>query len=242
MEEQLYHRFYEIEDKHWWFVARRTIINYLVTHSCNLQQGARMLDVGCGTGAVLAGLSKLYDTYGIDTSEVAIEYCRKRGLANVYACNLENFPHSSLHFDLIMMLDVIEHTDDELGTLHQAYDRLTPEGRILLTVPAYQFLWGPHDVMNKHKRRYTRKRLKIIMEQSGFVIEKLSYMNSILFPLALVQRGIQSFSAQRHKKLLVIPPASINNLLKSIFTVEMHLLRVLSFPYGLTVLGIGRKG
>lgn len=242
MDEQLYHRFFEIEKRHWWFVARQAIVEYLVAHRCHLFPGAKVLDVGCGTGSVLAGLSKQFEAYGTDTSPSAIEYCRKRGLKNAYVCTLQDFPHTELRLDLITMLDVIEHIDDDVQILHQAWNRLAPNGRILLTVPAYQFLWGPHDVANHHKRRYTRSLLKKVMDQSGFIVETVSYFNSILFPLALIRRGIGLLIAERQDEFMAIPPRPVNALLKSVFMMEKYVVRRASFPFGLSVLGIGRKG
>jgi SAM-dependent methyltransferase len=242
VEKKLYDEMYELEDRHWWFVSRQRIILDLLTRQLKLSAHARILDVGCGTGAVLADLSKRYEAYGTDTSELAVEYCRKRGLANVYRCELEGFPLEQLRFDLVTLLDVIEHVDDDVRMLRGASDRLAPGGRILVTVPAYQFLWGPHDVANHHKRRYTRDSLKRTMQSSGLTIEKISYMNFLLFPVALVQRLLVARRPGDNGNMLHMPAKPLNTVLTFVFAFERQLLRMMSLPYGLSLLAIARKG
>ena len=241
MDEKLYTEFYELEDQHWWFVSRQRIIFDLLNRQLKLSPRAKVLDVGCGTGAVLAGLSARYEAYGTDTSELAIEYCRQRGLDNVYCCPVEGFPLEHLRFDLVTLLDVIEHVDDDVQMLRNASDRLASGGRVLVTVPAYQFLWGPHDVASHHRRRYTRSRLKTALDNSGLIVEKISYMNSILFPVAVVER-LLTRRAEEGGSTLKIPSKPLNSVLSSVFAFERHLIRMTSLPFGLSLVAIARKG
>ena len=242
MEEHLYKTFYEIEKKHWWFVGRQQIVGELIRQRLRLPSGSKVLDVGCGTGSILEMLSREHEAYGTDTSPIAIELCGQRGLKNAHQCSLDSFPYPDIRFDLITLLDVIEHVDDDLEVLRQAYRFLSPGGAILVTVPAYQWLWSKHDAVNHHKRRYAKTQLRGVLDAAGFRIEMLSYYNAILFPIALVQRLAEHVVKSEKDTTLDIPPLPINSLLLSIFSSEKYLLRRSSLPFGLSVVAIGRRG
>lgn len=238
MEDQLYHEFFELEDRHWWFVARRRILRDIIRRDLQLSPGSSILDVGCGTGAFLADCSSEFRTTGTDTSPLAVEYCRKRGLHNVVQCTLDSYPHPEERFDLITLLDVIEHVDDDLGLLRNALALLRPSGRLLVTVPAYQFLWSRHDEVNHHKRRYTASRLSSVLQRAGFTVQRTTYLNTFLFPLAAVERIADRLRSGRDTAVLSMPPAFLNKTLLSIFASERHLLRFVSYPFGLSVMAI----
>ena len=241
MEEELYRKFYEVETKHWWFSARKDIVMDVIKRRIGLPRGAKVLDFGCGTGAILTELSKEYQAYGTDTSALAIEFCHQRGLANSFCCTLETFPHPEMKFDLVTMLDVIEHIDDDSATLRQALRFIRPGGHLLVTVPAYQFLWSNHDELNHHKRRYTRSGLKKVMEQNGFTVEMLSYYNTFMFPTALLERIVEKFAKVGSDTTLKIPFHPLNQLLRLVFGWERFFLRNITFPFGLSVIALGRR-
>lgn len=241
MEEELYRKFYEVETIHWWFSARQEIVSDVIRQKVNLPDGARVLDVGCGTGAILSKLSEQFEAYGTDTSALAVEFCRQRGLANAFCCTLDTFPRPELQFDLVTMLDVIEHIEDDSATLRQAGRLLRSGGRLLVTVPAYQFLWSHHDDLNHHKRRYTRTALRQVLEQSGFTVEMLSYYNTLLFPTALFERIVEKMITMGSDTTLKIPPLPLNKMLKSIFSTERFFLRKIAFPFGLSVIALARR-
>lgn len=241
MEEQLYRKFYEIETTHWWFSARQKIVLDIIQNRLALPHDAKVLDVGCGTGAILAELARQYIGYGTDTSPLAIEYCHKRGIANAFHCTLETFPLSDLRFDLITLLDVIEHIDDDLGILEQAQQRIRQEGHILVAVPAYEFLWSRYDDLNHHKRRYVKSQLIHVLRESGFTVEMCSYYNTILFPTALVKRISERFVRAKEDTTLDFPPPFINSALRSVFSFERFLLRRVTLPFGLSLVALARK-
>ena len=241
MEDQLYKKFFEVETTHWWFTARQSIVSDIVRCNVPLSSHSRVLDVGCGTGAILAMFQAQCDAYGTDMSPLAIDFCHKRGLANAFCCTLDTFPRRDLRFDLVTLLDVIEHIDDDKGVLKQAHELIKPEGNILVTVPAYQFLWSSHDDLNHHKRRYVKSQLRNVLEGSGFTIKRISYYNTLLFPTALVGRGAERFFKAKNDVTLDIPPGPINFLLKEIFGFERFLLRTATLPFGLSIIALATK-
>ncbi len=241
MEGELYSKFYEIETTHWWFTARQRILDEIIRERIKLPHGAKVLDVGCGTGAILAMLDRHYDAYGTDMSPLAIDFCRRRGLNKVFCCTLDTFPYPDLRFDLITMLDVIEHIDDDIGVLRQAFQLMKPNARILITVPAYDFLWSQYDDLNHHKRRYVRSRLIEVIRASGFSVEMDSYYNTILFPTAFVRRIFERFVKPKNDTTLEMPPRSVNTILRSVFGIERFLLRAFRLPFGLSIMAIAKK-
>ena len=146
---------YEVEESHWWYTGRRRIIGTFVQQICSQIEGRRLhiLDVGCGTGANLKLLSQFGDAEGVDISPDALAFCRERGLENVRLGAAEKLPHEDGTFDLVTALDVVEHMDDDVAGLREMRRVLRPDGRILLFVPTFMFLWGVQDEVSNHRRR-----------------------------------------------------------------------------------------
>jgi SAM-dependent methyltransferase len=241
VEEAFYRTVYEIEKTHWWCVARQRIVEDVIDRRIKLPAGARVLDIGCGTGAVLEALSARFEAYGTDTSQLAIELCGQRGLTNAFCCTLETFPRKELQFDLVILLDVVEHIDDDLAILRQAQRHLKAGGWAIVTVPAYQFLWGPHDVVNHHKRRYTRTGLQRVLQAAGFDLPMLSYFNTILFPAALAAWAAEKLVGVKADPRPRVPPAPLNALFTTAFSMEKYLLRGFALPYGLSLIALARR-
>lgn len=238
MDDILYSTFFAVEDRHWWFAARRKIVFSLIKAFTRVPRGADILDVGCGTGAFLKALTQDYSAFGIDLSPLAIEQCHARGLSRVAVGTLDGFPFPNKHFHLVTMLDVIEHIDDDLAALRLAKGLLTNNGYLFLTVPAFPFLWSKHDEMNRHKRRYKKKELKTRLEQSGYTIDFISYYNTFLFPIALIERLFEKSLHLTPSSALRIPPAPLNAIFTCVFGCERWFLRKVPFPFGLSLLAI----
>ncbi len=237
MDEQLYRTFFAIEKVHWWFAARMVIVQDLIRRHLAIPPGSAVLDVGCGTGAILEMLSQTYDAYGTDSSALAIEYCRTRGLTQVVQSNLGPGAFPGKKFDLITFLDVIEHLDDDREILLQAGKSLTPNGRILVTVPAYPWLWSHHDEVNHHRRRYQKATLRNVLADAGFQVQRISFFNTLLFPAALLQR--LTARTGRNDSALDVPPPLLNAALRQVFASERLLLRFANFPFGLSLFAEG---
>ncbi len=240
MEEYLYPHFYRIEKEHWWFVARQHILLRYLEARVPAPASARLLDVGCGTGAILELLSRNYEAHGLDFSPSAIAFCRKRGLKNLFAGSIESYPRNQL-FDIITMLDVVEHVDDDRGLLRAGGDLLADSGRLLVTVPAFPWLWSSHDVVLHHKKRYTKAQLVHLMNDAGFEIAHISYFNTFLFPVAVMRRFFARFHGSEATSDLEIPGSALNSALRSVFELEGGILAHASLPFGLSLLCLATK-
>ncbi|MBC8145306.1 MAG: class I SAM-dependent methyltransferase [bacterium] len=183
MDESVYHLHYEQEEKHWWFAARSIIVRRIIEKYGNLRPGDTILDIGCGTGAILKELSRTYSVVGIDMSPLAVQYSKKRGLKDVFEMPVEDFPTDKYNVKAALLLDVIEHIDDDLAVLKRAREIVGRDGRVIVTVPAYMWMWSAHDVLHHHKRRYSKRQLRDVLDQAGLEPVKFTYYNTLLFPV-----------------------------------------------------------
>jgi SAM-dependent methyltransferase len=240
MEDQVYRQLYEVENEHWWFTARKDILLQYLDRRLPLPPTARVLDVGCGTGAILESFSRRYQAFGSDMAPQAIAFCRERGLTRLHLGTLETYPPSE-PFDLITMLDMVEHVEDDDGLLRTARRLLAPAGHVLIAVPAFPSLWSRHDEILHHKRRYTRRGLRRLVEHAGFAVEHLTFFNSFLFPVAWAKRLAARTTGSEKANDLDIPPRPLNALLRGVFRAERGLLLRATLPVGLSLLCLARK-
>jgi SAM-dependent methyltransferase len=203
--------------------------------------GSKVLEIGCGVGGNVGLLSQSGQYRGIDMHKPAIDYCSEKYPQFEFQCTrVEDIPQefSSNKFDSIYLLDVLEHIDDQVAILKSTQNYLTQSGKILLTVPAFKFLWSPHDDFVHHVRRYTKAGLKKVLEDSGYKVERISYFNSILFPLALIQRLGMRMLNKKLNTHLSTPPTIVNWLFKVIFTQEAWILKRINLPVGLSIIAV----
>lgn len=239
MDIQMYRIFFEIQKKHWWFTSKKEIILDTITRYTNLGQSSTILDIGCGSGLMLNALEEIGNTSGMDMSDDAIQFSQeifKGVIKKGYLPN--NVPYPENQFDLITALDVIEHIDDDVQSLKTIKSLLSPNGTAIITVPAYMFLWSHFDELNEHKRRYTLTELKKKLEQAGFKIEKISYYNTLLFPIAYLVRKLNNLLGRDGASDIDMPGDMVNSLLRKVFTSEKWLLRFCNLPFGVSVLAI----
>jgi SAM-dependent methyltransferase len=173
-----YTRMFELEDRYWWFVGRRRIALRLFDRF--RPKGETLLDVGCGTGVVLKELESRGKPIGLDMSPLALGFCRRRGLIRLVRGDATKMPLLTDRCTGIIALDVFEHVEDDEAAFAEAFRALEPGGILVLSVPAFQFLWGPHDIALMHFRRYTRPGLRSKLHNAGFAVQRLSY--SVFFP------------------------------------------------------------
>ncbi|MEN9205470.1 MAG: methyltransferase domain-containing protein [Thermostichales cyanobacterium SZTDM-1c_bins_54] len=242
MEEALYHRHFAVEDSHWWFQGRAAVVLSLLDRYCPVSVGESYLDVGCGTGLILKKLTERGQAVGVDMSPLAVDYAKQRGIKDVYCCPVQELPRDTWRFRVGLLLDVIEHVEDDLGLLKQVQQILQPEGQVLVTVPAYPWMWSQHDVLNHHYRRYSKAQLAQVLRESGFQIQKLTFYNTWLFLPALLQKALSGRRPIRDaaQTIPTVPPL-LNSLFREIFASERWLLPYVHFPFGVSLLAIARK-
>ncbi len=253
MDASLYHDFARLEQEHWWFAARRHIVAQTLRRLLPARpdrpdrSDRKILDLGCGTGGMLIMLTEFGRVCGMDLSEDAIRYCRealpreRQGDVDLRVGDISVAPPSGAEWDTITAFDVIEHLDDDAGILRQVHASLADDGLFVCTVPAFQFLWGPHDDLNHHRRRYSAVLLRQRLHEAGFKPLYLSYFNFWLFPLVAavrVGRRLLPFKEKVPKSDITMPSGLVNRILTAIFTSEAAVLRFTSVPVGVSLLAV----
>ena len=242
MMEHTYPILYEVEQSHWWHVGRRKILSSFVEAVCSQikDRRARILDVGCGTGANLLMLSKFGDAEGVDISPDALSFCKERGLAKVKLGAAEELPYADGTFDLVTAFDVVEHMDDDLAGLREMRRVLRPGGHVLLFVPTFMFLWGLQDDVSNHRRRYRLSELQRVLEEAGFEIERSTYANITFFtPILLVRQFMRLTGLKTESENTINVPA-LNGLFGWFFGLEGKVLRYANIPFGVSGLCVAR--
>lgn len=237
MDDLLLKQHLELEERHWWFVARRRILLSLLERNLSDETDLDVLDTGCGGGATMESLSRYGRVRGMEYAEEAVAYNRAHG-RDVVEGSIEEMPFDDASFDLALALDVIEHVPDDLQALSELYRILRPGGSLLVTVPALDVLWSAHDVANGHYRRYTTGKLRERVESAGLGVVKLSYFNTLLFPVILAARKLRPKSVGSDVDEV---SERLNSLLASIFSSEAGLLARGRMPIGVSALCFARK-
>jgi len=240
--EHTYPILFEVEQSHWWYQGRRRIIAGFVEAITSRVKGhtPKILDVGCGTGANLLLLSKYGDAEGVDVSEDALSFCRERGLEKVKLGAGEALPYEDGTFDLVTAFDVVEHMDDDLAGLREFRRVLRPDGRVLLFVPTFMFLWGVQDEVSNHRRRYRLPELRAVLEQAGFEIERSTYANITFFLPILMVRKFMRLTGIRTETENTINVSAFNGLFGRILGSESSFLRFMNFPFGVSGLCVAK--
>lgn len=235
MERAVYDRMAEIDAEHWWFAARRSIIAALIERKALPNGAGRILEVGCGTGSSLTMLQRYGKVEAIEPDAPARSLASARSGIRVKGGLLpDGVKLKDGAYDLVLMLDVLEHIPDDLGTLEALRAKLAPGGRLMVTVPAMPWLWSAHDVAHHHQRRYTARALEEVFRRAGYRIRYRSYFNTILFPLIVAARAAGKLTG-REGGDDAMPPRPVNALLQGLFGLERHLLGRASLPFGVSL-------
>ena len=247
MQQHTYSIMHRVEETHWWFVGRRKIIESFLKGVCfalkskEPGRGApHILDVGCGTGANLEMLSQFGRAEGVDVSAEALEFCCARGLRDVKQGAAEALPYEDNTFDVVTGLDVVEHLDDDVAGLKEMRRVLRPDGRTVLFVPAFMFLWGVQDDISNHRRRYTMAGLKQAVRKAGFEIYRASYVNLSFFAPIFFGRLLMRVTGWRPASENNITIGALNGVLGKLFGAERFLLRNMNFPFGVSIICVLR--
>ncbi len=236
MDRRVYDRMAEHDSTHWWYRARRDILSDYLEREGGLPARARILEIGCGTGHNLPMLARFGEVDAIEIDPAARTIASKRLGKPVGAAPLPALPGVPKgHYDLIAVLDVVEHIEDDVAALSAMRERLAPGGKILIAVPAHQWMWSAHDVVNHHHRRYSKATLTQAIRAAGLRPRKLGYFNSLLFPLAAGARVLGRITG-RDDSDDSPPPAPVNALFETIFRFERHLVGRMPMPPGVSIL------
>jgi ubiquinone/menaquinone biosynthesis C-methylase UbiE len=238
-----YKTMFDLETFYWWFVARRKLLLEVMSDLGDIPESAALLDVGCGTGLNYSVLSKFGKVFGADPSTEALSFARSRGLEHLVLSRAEDLQFPNEMFDVITSMDVLEHTDNDLVSLQEMWRVLKPGGIVVITVPAYGFLWSEHDEALHHRRRYTAHELRNKLTTAGFEVQRSTYFITLLFFPIFLMRICQNLAKKsvEAKTSHAILPKWLNSLLIRLLDLERLYLRWSNLPFGVTVLATARK-
>lgn len=242
MDEGFYSEYDEIDGRHWWFAGRQAILLSVLAERLGERTDLRLLDFGCGTGAIARELGRFGEIHGVDRDASAVDYCRRRGMTHVRRLEGDRLPFDDEQFDVVTSFDVLEHIDDDLGAMVELRRVLKPGGTLLVAVPAFPFLWGAQDEISHHFRRYVRPQLVTRLQDAGFSVARATYFNSLLFPPVAAIRVLRRAAPARPDAELRSDfgtgPALLNGVLARIFSSEAALLRRADLPFGVSLLAL----
>jgi SAM-dependent methyltransferase len=241
VEAKVFERMAELDSTHWWFVARRNILRSVIQRIVRPPEQARILEIGCGTGHNLAMLGEFGRVEASELDPTARKLATKRLGRKVEAAalpDLSAFPEGQ--YDLVALLDVLEHVADDRAALTAIRTRLKPGGKLLVTVPANPWMWTAHDAAHHHHRRYTKRRLAKDVRDAGFAIDLLSPFNTILFPLIAAVRAAGKVTGLESADD-AMPPKPLNALFQGLFGLESGLIGRLPMPFGVSLVAVVRR-
>lgn len=231
-----------IEDSYWWFVGRRAIIDSILRRFVKHVHSA--VDIGCGSGRNMLLLSQYCDrVMGLDRSPAALELAAAHGFP-VRQADAHSIPLDESSADLLCAFDVLEHLDDDMCALSQFHRVLQPGGLLLVTVPAYRFLWSEHDEALMHRRRYAASELHMKLTRSGFVVLKRSY--AVFFPFLPIViyrlfRGLFPKDPFAPRASHVILPTFANKFLVVLLKLEAWTMGAVNLPWGTSIVALAQK-
>jgi SAM-dependent methyltransferase len=241
MDRIVYDRMAAHDSTHWWYRARREILSDYLTRYAALPRDARILEIGCGTGHNLPMLARFGTVDAIEIDAAARAIASERLGKPVAAAPLPTLPGVERGaYDLIAVLDVVEHIEDDVAALSAMADCLAPGGKILITVPAHPWMWSAHDTVNHHHRRYSKRALDAAIGRAGLTHNGLRWFNSLLFPAAVAARVAGKLTGKDDSD--DSPPAKpLNTAFEAIFGLERHLVGRLPLPPGLSIITLATR-
>ena len=241
MERKVYEQMAQLDQRHWWFTARRRILDGLIERVVQPPKDARVLELGAGTGHNLSMLSRFGEVEASELDPIARKLASERFGREVKEAalpDLSMFPADS--YDLIALLDVLEHVPDDKGSLEAIKTRLKPGGALLLTVPANPWMWTAHDVAHHHHRRYRKGEIERLARNAGYEIDLLSPFNSLLFPPIAAVRLVGKLTGKDDSDD-AMPGALVNKTLDTVFGLERSLIGRVPMPFGVSLVAVLRR-
>src|SRR3989344_1059616 len=239
----LYQECYQQETYYWWHIAKQKLVKDLIKRFIR-KKNLKILDLGCGTGGVLSTLKSLGSIYGLDKTNHALTKAKSRGIKNLTRHNLDNvpLPFKKNQFDLVLTLDVLEHLRNPETTITDIKRILKPSGYLIITVPAYKYLFSYWDKMVGHKTRYSQKGVTRLVRKSGFKVKFSSYFHLIIFIPAVIVRLFKAKTAGKHTSDFIPVPKVLNNFLILISQIESKIIKLVPLPFGLSIILIAKNG
>ena len=239
MEPHAYEDMSRQQESHWWFRARRDILGQML-EQLPINANPSILEIGCGPGGNLEMLKSIGETTAVELNESAANVARKSSGIPVIVGHLPDNIDTNKKYDLVCLFDVLEHVEHDAESLNTIKALLKKDGVLLLTLPAYQWLFGKHDRILHHYRRYNMKGICDLLDNAGFSVWYATYFNFLLFPLAVIARMMDYSSNTDSSIGYDTPNKFLNSLLYRVFSSEKHLIGKFRIPYGNSLLIIGR--
>ena len=237
-----YEIMYGVEDRHWWYVSLRAMIQRMMERH-NGENKHRLLDVGCGTGANLACFGG-NEAYGVDYSPVALTFCARRGLSRLMAASAASLPFEDDTFDVVLCMDVLAHQSmpDKRGPARELVRVLRPGGMLYLNVPAFQWLYSSHDEHVQTDHRFTRGEIAGLLTETGLEVLEAVYWNTLLFPAMAGIRLWRRICPPRAGSDLACGVTWWQNaLFGGAAACERGLSACIKLPFGLSIMTAARK-
>jgi len=241
MDRLTYDRMRILQENHWWFRGRRSILTRLIG-GLELPKPAKVLEVGCGPGGNLTMLRRFGDVVAMEPDAESRAYAADRMGVRVEAGFLpDDLPFEADSFDLVCAFDVIEHVDDDAASVRALARLIRPGGYFATTVPGQPWMWSRHDELHHHKRRYRMRAYRALFEGAGLRVVKASYFNALLFPTIAAVRAAKMLTRSKSADDDSMPPEPLNGLLGGLFAAERHWLARGALPFGVSIVLIARR-
>jgi SAM-dependent methyltransferase len=246
MEREQYAIMARREEHHWWYAGMRHVALAVLDRALDGRRGLRILDAGCGTGGTTIELRRFGDVFGVDLAWEALEPARGRGLRDLARASIEHLPFADASFDAATSFEVVYHLGvaSDTSALREIRRVIKPGGLFMLRVPAHDWLRGEHDRLVHTRHRYSRDEVLRKLGQAGFVVDRLSWANTLLFPPAVAKRLLErsnAADATAGEPDLWQPPPVLNAMLQGVVGVEALAIPYgLPLPFGLSVLAVAR--
>src|SRR5437868_13861389 len=236
-----YGTMFRVEETHWWYKALHRLIFQTLEAELPDWREKEILDVGCGTGAILKQLGNPGKNVGIDLAPEAISFCRQRGLNNVRQGDIHALPFPDASFEAVICSSVLYHqwVSDVEGAVREMDRILRPGGTLLINVPAFPFLHSAHDEAVMTARRFRKREIRQLLQKQSFKIRRLTYWTTFLFPLAVAARTLGGSKLGRDFETDKV--SFTQRIFTRVMTLELHLLRKTSLPFGVALLAVARK-